>query len=120
MRQRSLPTRLHDLLGHQPEWNDELWDQAMRYLSENISSMQTPVMEELIPGSFRTPSYFKADALAPFRDAPPTLLLAAYDWLRIRKRADARLAELGRMYPVEQRSMDYYSIPTSGDDGQAA
>lgn len=116
------PTKLHDLLGYQAEWTDELWEEAMHYLSENISSVQMPVMEELLPEFLRTPSYFKTDASAPFREFPPALMLAAYDWLRIHRRAESRLAELGRRYPVNQRGFEYYDrlIPRSLRDRDAA
>lgn len=78
------PLKLHDLIGGQTTWTDELWKEALAYLLERIGTMQAIYMtEQLHHDGTRLPNYpHKIDYLREFRDYPPTVLLGVFDLMR--------------------------------------
>lgn len=81
------PLRLHKLLGGQTAWTDKLWGQALGYLLERVGTMEAIFMaEQLHHDGTRLPNYpHKIDFLREFREYPPTVLLSAFDLMRLRK-----------------------------------
>jgi hypothetical protein len=81
------PLRLHELIGGATVWTDELWDMAMGYLLERVGTMQAIFLaEQLHHDGTRVPDYpHKVDFLREFRQYPPTVLLGAFDFMRVRK-----------------------------------
>lgn len=78
------PVKLHELIGGQTTWTDEMWDAALEYMLERIGTMQAIFMaEQLHHDGTRLPNYpHKIDYLREFRDYPPTVLLGAFDLMR--------------------------------------
>lgn len=81
------PLKIHELLGGQTAWTDELWDQALSYLLERVGTMEAIFMaEQLHHDDTRLPDYpHKIDFLREFREYPPTVLLGVFDLVRVRK-----------------------------------
>lgn len=79
------------MLGGSSEWTDELWDEAIAFLSHSLSLPQAVELEmrlHVLRTSERsiaargTFSYVKRDRLDGFREYPPTILLGIYDLSR--------------------------------------
>lgn len=77
------PLKLHTIIGTSTEWTDGLWDDALRYLLENTSTVDALAMTETLPTLLAFPH--KIDYLREFHNYPPTLLLGAFDLMRARK-----------------------------------
>ncbi len=79
------PIKLHALLGSAPEWTDDLWQEALRYLLENTATHDAIIMASFVHEG-RIPNYpHKIDFLRDFQDYPPTMLLGAFDFRRAQK-----------------------------------
>ena len=86
------PLKLHDIIGTATAWTDELWDRALTYLLDHTSTFDALAMAEVI-SSGPVPNYpYKIDFLREFRSYPPTVLLGAFDLMRVRKLGDGRSA----------------------------
>jgi hypothetical protein len=89
------PVKLHQLLGNECEWSDELWDSALTYLLERLGTNQAIAMADFLSaGSFDY--VHKVDYLRVFRAYPPTVLLGAFDYVRSRGELAVEMSALHR------------------------
>jgi len=80
------PLKLHAIIGTSTVWTDELWDDALTYLLERISTVDTLMMARTLHGE-HVPNYpHKVDFLREFRKYPPTVLLGIFDLVRWKRR----------------------------------
>jgi hypothetical protein len=77
--------KLHELIGTQTLWTDELWNDALDYLVENTATPDAIVMADILLGDEQAPHLYKIDYLRDFRGFPPTVLLGVFDLMRYRK-----------------------------------
>jgi len=92
------PLKLHELIGHQAAWTDELWDEALKYLLERLGTADSVDMALALAEitNSRVPhSYHKIDYLRTFRAYPPSVLLGMFDLSR--RRRDNRMAGDGSL-----------------------
>ncbi len=82
------PLKIHELIGNQAAWTDELWDEALKYLLERLGTADSVDMAYAlaeITNSRAPHSYHKIDYLRTFRAYPPSVLLGMFDLARRRR-----------------------------------
>lgn len=97
------PVKLHKLIGYSAAWTDELWANALAYLLDNTSTVDAVLMCECLPGKVLFSHLHKIDYLREFQPYPPTLILGAFDWMRLMKATQADQNAKNQDYVSHQR-----------------
>lgn len=79
------PLKLHTIISTATVWTDELWDEALSYLLERVGTLDVLMMVAVLPDDALPHSSRKVDYLRVFHRYPPTLLLGAFDLMRLKK-----------------------------------